>query len=190
MNTFSRRSFLKLAGVTAVAAAGASMLTGCSLFDDVDVIISVNGIVRARKTLPYIALRINAGSKEQIRDLVHDFGPEEYRNVEFTFDDIENNCKIIKTTDGGLQMVIAITVDTAKTTSVDYSVVVNGKEIASGKYDLPKGVTGIDKDTATKLANEKKPAAYKDTTLVWDDSAANNGNLVNGKITLTFKVAQ
>ena len=39
MSTISRRSFLKLAGVTAVATAGASMLTGCSWFDDVDLVI-------------------------------------------------------------------------------------------------------------------------------------------------------
>lgn len=38
MSTISRRSFLKLAGVTAVAAAGASMLTGCSLIRNVTII--------------------------------------------------------------------------------------------------------------------------------------------------------
>ena len=39
MSTISRRTFLKLAGVTAVATAGASMLTGCSWFDDVELVI-------------------------------------------------------------------------------------------------------------------------------------------------------
>ena len=45
MSTISRRSFLKLAGVTAVAAAGASMLTGCSLVKYVTIIPVLNGEV-------------------------------------------------------------------------------------------------------------------------------------------------
>ena len=32
-NVISRRSFLKMAGLTVVAAAGASMFTGCGAFD-------------------------------------------------------------------------------------------------------------------------------------------------------------
>ena len=43
MSTISRRSFLKLAGVTAVATAGASMLTGCSLVKYVTIIPVLNG---------------------------------------------------------------------------------------------------------------------------------------------------
>lgn len=45
MSTISRRSFLKLAGVTAVATAGASMLTGCSLVKYVTIIPVLNGEV-------------------------------------------------------------------------------------------------------------------------------------------------
>ena len=45
MSTISRRSFLKLAGVTAVATAGASMLTGCSIIRDVTIIPVLNGEV-------------------------------------------------------------------------------------------------------------------------------------------------
>lgn len=45
MSTISRRSFLKLAGVTAVATAGASMLTGCSLVKYVTIIPILNGEV-------------------------------------------------------------------------------------------------------------------------------------------------
>lgn len=45
MSTISRRSFLKLAGVTAVATAGASMLTGCSLIRNVTIIPVLNGDV-------------------------------------------------------------------------------------------------------------------------------------------------
>ena len=45
MSTISRRSFLKLAGVTAVATAGASMLTGCSLIRNVTIIPVLNGKV-------------------------------------------------------------------------------------------------------------------------------------------------
>ena len=39
MSTISRRSFLNLAGATAVATAGASMLTGCSWFDNIELVI-------------------------------------------------------------------------------------------------------------------------------------------------------
>ena len=45
MSTISRRTFLKLAGVTAVATAGASMLTGCSIIRDVTIIPVLNGKV-------------------------------------------------------------------------------------------------------------------------------------------------
>ena len=45
MSTISRRSFLKLAGVTAVATAGASMMTGCSLVKYVTIIPILNGEV-------------------------------------------------------------------------------------------------------------------------------------------------
>ena len=45
MSTISRRSFLKLAGATAVATAGASMLTGCSLVKYVTIIPVLNGEV-------------------------------------------------------------------------------------------------------------------------------------------------
>lgn len=45
MSTISRRSFLKLAGVTAVATAGASMLTGCSIVRNVTIIPVLNGEV-------------------------------------------------------------------------------------------------------------------------------------------------
>lgn len=45
MSTISRRTFLKLAGVTAVATAGASMLTGCSLIRNVTIIPVLNGKV-------------------------------------------------------------------------------------------------------------------------------------------------
>ena len=43
MSTISRRSFLKLAGATAVATAGASMLTGCSIVKYVTIIPVLNG---------------------------------------------------------------------------------------------------------------------------------------------------
>ena len=63
MSTISRRTFLKLAGVTAVATAGASMLTGCSWFDDVDLVIM--GSVDDGKTYT------KAGSQSMPRILVN-----------------------------------------------------------------------------------------------------------------------
>ena len=81
MSTISRRSFLKLAGVTAVATAGASMLTGCSWFDQVKIVIVVNGKEETSTKMPYFAVQLAAGSKEKARNLIEKYGPEEYRKV-------------------------------------------------------------------------------------------------------------
>ena len=64
MSTISRRSFLKLAGATAVATAGASMLTGCSLVKYVTIIPVLNGEVVQGETLRFrcpASLKITIG---------------------------------------------------------------------------------------------------------------------------------
>ena len=187
MNAISRRSFLKLAGTTVVATAGVSMLTGCSWFDDVEIIVVVNGKEEARKKLPYVAVQIAAGSKSKARELIKKYGPEEYRNVEFEFDDAyaealgRKNCKIEKNADGKWEMILAITtVDS----TVEYEVIVNKQTVATGTTTIPNGVDEIDKETALKLVKEKLGDKYDMNRIQLDESVANNRKVVNGKLTI------
>ena len=92
MSTISRRSFLKLAGVTAVATAGASMLTGCSWFDDVDLIVmgsTDDGKTYReiyRNTMPRITVSAATSNLDLVLRLAKEEGPEAYRNAEITVD--------------------------------------------------------------------------------------------------------
>ena len=82
MSTISRRTFLKLAGVTAVATAGASMLTGCSWFDDVKLVImgSVDDgktyTEVTHKTMPRVLVNTVKGNLNLALKLVKEQGPE------------------------------------------------------------------------------------------------------------------
>ena len=191
MSTISRRSFLKLAGVTAVATAGASMLTGCSWFDQVKVVIVVNGKEENSTKMPYIAVQLAAGSKEKARKLIQTYGPEEYRKVEFEFDDAytealgRTNCKIEKNADGQWEMIIAITI---VSTTVKYEIVVNKKVVASGETDqFPKGVTKISKEKALELVKSKlTEPPYNTVNFEIDPDYANNLAVVDGKVTIAL----
>ena len=194
MSTISRRSFLKLAGATAVAAAGASMLTGCSWFDDVDLIVmgSTNDGKTyrevLRKTLSRITVSSVRSNLDSLLKLVQEEGPEAYRNAEITVDRDYPGCltftKDEKT--GKECMIIALRVAVVE---IEYTVLVNGKSVAVGKQKFPKGVTGIDEDAARKLIaevaknNDKVPTKY-----AFDSSVANNLKVVDGKLTIALKV--
>ena len=88
---------------------------------------------------------------------------------------------------GKESMIIAVKVAMVE---VEYEVLVNGKSVTSGKHSFPKGVTGIDEDTARKIIaevaknNDKVPANYE-----FDSTVADNLKVVNGKITVALKVA-
>ena len=189
MSTISRRSFLKLAGVTAVATAGASMLTGCSWFDQVKIVIVVNGKEETSTKMPYFAVQLAAGSKEKARNLIEKYGPEEYRKVEFEFDDAytealgRTNCKIEKNADGQWEMILAITI---VSTTVKYEIVVNKKVITNGETDqFPKGVTKIPEEDALELANSKlNYPPYNQVKLEIDKAYTDNLTVVNGKVTI------
>ena len=98
MSTISRRTFLKLAGVTAVATAGASMLTGCSWFDDVELVImgSIDDgktyTKAGSKSMPRILVNTVKGNIKLALDLVKKYGPEEYRGADVTVDKDYPNC--------------------------------------------------------------------------------------------------
>ena len=190
MSTISRRTFLKLAGTTAVAAAGASMLTGCSWFDQVNVVIVVNG--KKEETpmkMPYFAVQLAAEGKAKARNLIEKYGPEEYRKVEFEFDDAyaealgRTNCKIQKNADGQWEMIVAITI---VSTTVKYEIVANTKVVAKGETDqFPKGVTKIPSDKALEFVKGKlNYPPYN--TVDWEINKVypNNLTVVDGKVTI------
>ena len=195
MSTISRRTFLKLAGVTAVATAGASMLTGCSWFDDIDLIVmgSADGGKTYkevfRRTMPRITVSAATSNLDFVLRLAKEEGSEAYRNAEITVDRDYPGClTFIKDEKTGKErMIIAIRVAMVE---VEYEVLVNGKSVTSGKHSFPKGVTSIDEDTARKIIaevaknNDKVPANYE-----FDSTVANNLKVVNGKITVALKVA-
>lgn len=191
MSTISRRSFLKLAGATAVATAGASMLTGCSWFDQVKIVIVVNGKEETSTKMPYFAVQLAAGSKEKARNLIEKYGPEEYRKVEFEFDDAytealgRTNCKIEKNADGQWEMILAITI---VSTTVKYEIVVNKKVIANGETDqFPKGLTKIPEEDALKLAKSKlTEPPYNTATIEIDEDYPDNLTVIDGKVTIAL----
>lgn len=194
MSTISRRTFLKLAGVTAVATAGASMLTGCSWFDDIDLIVmgSADGGKTYkevfRRTMPRITVSAATSNLDFVLRLAKEEGSEAYRNAEITVDRDYPGClTFIKDEKTGKErMIIAIRVAMVE---VEYEVLVNGKSVTSGKHSFPKGVTSIDEDTARKIIaevgknNDKVPANYE-----FDSTVANNLKVVDGKITVALKV--
>ena len=189
MSTISRRSFLKLAGVTAVATAGASMLTGCSWFDQVKIVIVVNGKEETSTKMPYFAVQLAAGSKEKARNLIEKYGPEEYRKVEFDFDDAyteargRTNCKIEKNADGQWEMILAITI---VSTTVKYEIVVKETVVANGETDqFPKGVTKIPEEDALKLVKSKlNYPPYDGADFEINKDYPNNLTVVDGKVTI------
>ena len=178
MSTISRRTFLKLAGVTAVATAGASMLTGCSWFDDVDLVIM--GSVDDGKTytkagsqsMPRILVNTVKGNIKLALDLVKKYGPEEYRGADVTVDKNYPNClTFVKDKETGKEsMIIAVKVAMVE---VEYEVLVNGKSVTSRKI-----IAEVAKN------NDKVPANYE-----FDSTVADNLKVVNGKITVALKVA-
>lgn len=191
MSTISRRSFLKLAGVTAVATAGASMMTGCSWFDQVNVVIVVNGKEETSTKMPYIAVQLAAGSKEKARKLIQTYGPEEYRKVEFEFDDAyttalgRTNCKIEKNADGQWEMILAIAI---VSTTVKYEIFVNKKFITNGETNqFPKGVTKIPEEKALKLVKDKlNYPPYNTVDFEIDKEYPNNLTVKDGKVTIAL----
>lgn len=191
MSTISRRSFLKLAGATAVAAAGASMLTGCSWFDDVDLIVmgSTNDGKTyrevLRKTLSRITVSSVRSNLDSLLKLVQEEGPEAYRNAEITVDRDYPGCltftKDEKT--GKECMIIALRVAVVE---IEYTVLVNGKSVANGETDqFPKGVTKIPSDKALELVKGKlNYPPYNTVDFEIDKDYPDNLTVKDGKVTI------
>ena len=192
MSTISRRTFLKLAGVTAVATAGASMLTGCSWFDDVKLVImgSVDdGKTYTEvfsKTMPRILINTVKGNLNLALKLVKEQGPEAYRGADVTVDKDYPNClTFVKDKETGKEsMIIAVKVAMVE---VEYEVLVNGKSVTSGKQKFPKGVKKIPGEDALKLAKSKlNYPPYNTVDFEIDKDYPNNLTVVNGKVTIAL----
>ena len=110
----SRRSFLKMAGLTVVAAAGASMFTGCSLYTTVKMqIVSADGTVAANVltkinkeapeiTIPSFVKEINGVLKNTVNDALQ----KAFKEANYTQKVTINS---IKVADG--KMTIDVTAD-------------------------------------------------------------------------------
>ena len=188
MSTISRRSFLKLAGVTAVAAAGASMLTGCSWFDNIELVImgsmddgkTYTEVLRT--TQPRIAVNFVKGNIGLALDLVKKYGPEDYRGADVTVDSsYPNSLTFIKDEKTGKEsLIIAVKVAMVE---VDYEVFVNGKSVSSGKHSFPKGVTKIPEEDALELVKDKlNYPPYNTVDWEIDKDYPDNLTVVNGKV--------
>ena len=191
MSTISRRSFLKLAGVTAVATAGVSMLTGCKAMEDVEVTVKVHlegsndYTDLGHQTMPYALVKLVMIAPEAVLDLVKKQSPD-YKDLEIKVDkDIQGNGKIVtdpKTGKMTMELVVkVITVDVA------YTVTVNGKTVATGTQALPKGLKKIPEEKALELAHSKlTEPPYNTATLEIDKNYPNNLTVVNGKVTIAL----
>lgn len=191
MSTISRRSFLKLAGVTAVATAGASMLTGCKAMEDVKVTVkahlegSNDYTDLGTQTMPYALVKLVMIAPDAVLELVKKQNPK-YEDLEIKVDkDIQGNGKIITDSKTGkmtMELVVkVITVDVA------YTVTVNGKTVATGTQALPKGLKTIPSDKALELAHSKlTEPPYNTATLEIDKNYPNNLTVKDGKVTIAL----
>lgn len=191
MSTISRRTFLKLAGVTAVATAGASMLTGCKIMEDVEVTIKAHLEGSDEYTslgstiMPYGVVQLVLIDPIGVLNIVKSQYPK-YKDVQIDVDkDIPGNGKILTDPETG-KMTMELTIKIL-TVEVEYEVLLNGKRITSGKHSFPKGLTSIDEETARKIIaeadkNGKIPSDYE-----FDHTYANNLKVVNGKIIVALK---
>ena len=189
MSTISRRSFLKLAGVTAVATAGISMLTGCKAMEDVAVTVKVHlegsndYTDLGTQTMPYAVVKLVMIAPDAVLDLVKKQNPD-YKDLKVEVDkDIQGNGKIVtdpKT--GKMTMELVVKIVTVK---VAYTIKVNGKDTATGTQAVPKGLKTIPSDKALELVKGKlNYPPYNTATLEIDKDYPNNLTVVDGKVTI------
>ena len=191
MSTISRRSFLKLAGVTAVATAGASMLTGCKIMEDVEVTVKAHlegsdeYTILGKTNMPYGVVQIVMIDPIGVLNIVKKQYPK-YKDVQVEVDkEVPSNGKILTDPETG-KMTMELTIKILMV-EVEYEVLLNRERITSGKHSFPKGLTSIDEETARKIIaetdkNGRIPADYE-----FDHTVANNLTVVDGKIIVALK---
>ena len=189
MSTISRRSFLKLAGVTAVATAGVSMLTGCKIMEDVEVTIKAHLEGSDEYTslgstnMPYALVKIVMIDPIGVLNIVKKQYPE-YKDVQVEVDkEVPNNGKILTDPETG-KMTMELTIKILMV-EVEYEVLINGERVTSGKQALPKGLKAIPSDKALELVKGKlNYPPYNTATLEIDKDYPNNLTVVDGKVTI------
>lgn len=191
MSTISRRTFLKLAGVTAVATAGASMLTGCKIMEDVEVTIKAHlegtdeYTSLGSTTMPYGVVQLVLIDPIGVLNIVKSQYPK-YKDMQIEVDKaVKGNGEILTDPKTG-KMTMELTIKIL-TVEVEYEVSLNGEIVTSGKHSFPKGLNSIDEETARKIIaeadkNGKIPSDYE-----FDHTVANNLKVVNGKIIVALK---
>ena len=191
MSTISRRTFLKLAGVTAVATAGASMLTGCKIMEDVDVTIKAHlegsdeYTSLGSTTMPYGIVKLVMIDPIGVLNIVKSQYPQ-YKDVQVEVDkEVPGNGEILTDPKTG-KMTMELTIKIL-TVEVDYEVFVNGKSVSSGKQAVPKGLKTIPADKALELAKGKlNYPPYNTATLEIDKDYPNNLTVVDGKVIIAL----
>lgn len=191
MSTISRRTFLKLAGVTAVATAGASMLTGCKVMEDVEVTIKAHlegsdeYTPLGSTTMPYGVVQLVLIDPIGVLNIVKKQYPK-YKDVQIEVDkEVPNNGKILTDPKTG-KMTMELTIKIL-TVEVEYEVSLNGEIVTSGKHSFPKGLTSIDEETARKIIAEADKNGKIPSNYEFDHTVANNLKVVNGKIIVALK---
>ena len=193
MSTISRRSFLKLAGVTAVATAGVSMLTGCKAMEDVAVTVKVHlegsndYTDLGTQTMPYVLVKAVMIAPQAVLDAITSQHPD-YKGLKVEVDkDIQGNGKIVtdpKT--GKMTMELVVKVVTVK---VAYTVKVNGNPTdITGTQAVPKGLKKIPEDVALTLVREKLSSKYPDATIELDKTVTNNLVIADNKVVIAVTV--
>lgn len=192
MSTISRRSFLKLAGVTAVATAGVSMLTGCKAMEDVEVTVKIhlegsndyNDL--GHQTMPYALVKLVMIAPDAVLELVKKQNPK-YENLEIKVDKaIQGNGKIVtdpKTGKMTMELIVKVV-----TVEVEYTVKVNGYDTATGTQAVPKGLKKIPEDAALTLVKEKLGSQYAGANIELDKTVSNNLVIANNKVVIAVTV--
>lgn len=191
MSTISRRTFLKLAGVTAVATAGASMLTGCKVMEDVEVTIKAHLEGSDEYTslgstnMPYGIVKLVMIDPIGVLNIVKSQYPQ-YKDVQVEVDkEVPGNGEILTDPKTG-KMTMELTIKIL-TVEVEYEVFVNGKSVSSGKQAVPKGLKTIPADKALELAKGKlNYPPYNTATLEIDKDYSNNLTVVDGKVIIAL----
>lgn len=183
MSTISRRSFLKLAGVTAVATAGASMLTGCSLVKYVTIIPILNGEVIQGESLS-VPLPGFIENYDWAFDMVIPIVKKKYANIpgfnEVKFDpdndyrDANNNpsCRVFTDPETGKDMMYLA----VKCNVINGTIAIRSTD---GKYtkfisdvSLPDTLSELPKEYVQKLL-DKEAANQPNCTITLADRADN-----------------
>lgn len=183
MSTISRRSFLKLAGVTAVATAGASMLTSCSLVKYVTIIPILNGEVIQGESLS-VPLPGFIENYDWAFDLVMPIVKKKYANIpgasevkfdlDKTFRDANNipSCRVFTDSETGKDMMYLA----VKCNVINGTIAIRSTDGLHTKFitdvSLPDTLTELPKEYVQKLL-DKEAANQPNCTITLADRADN-----------------